>query len=60
MIVDIIISFCSREGLGEVSTGVEITCSIRLHQDCASHKEGGIRHKQEGARDIRNTKDGCG
>ena len=48
MVIDVIISFCSREGFREVSTGMEIARSIRLYQDCTSCEERGICHEQEG------------
>ena len=47
-IIDIIVSFCCREGFGEVCTGVKVTRGVRLHQDCSSRKEGSICHEREG------------
>ena len=38
---------------------MEITRSIRLHQDHASCKQESIHHEQEGVGDIRDTQDGC-
>ena len=32
-IIYVIVAFGRGEGLGEVSTGVEVSCLIRLHQD---------------------------
>ena len=57
MVIDVIIPFCSREGFREVSTGMEIARSIRLHRDCTSCEERGIWHEQEGAQEIRDAKD---
>ena len=44
-IVDIVVPFCSREGLREVGTGVEVTRGIRLHEDCAHCEKRGIHHE---------------
>ena len=48
-VIDIIVSFCGREGLGKVSTRVEVTRGIWLHQDHSSCEKRGICHEQEGA-----------
>ena len=53
-VIDVIVVFCCRESLGKVSTGVEVPCFIRLHQDGTSGKEGGVRHEGEGASDVRD------
>ena len=47
-IIDIIVSFCCREGFGEVCTGVKVTRGVRLHQDCSSREERSICHEREG------------
>ena len=36
VIIYVIVAFGRGEGLGEVSTGVEVPCLIRLHQDGTS------------------------
>ena len=59
LVIDVIVLFYSREGLGEVSAGMKVARGIRLHQDCTSCKEGGICHERKGARDVQDTKDGC-
>ena len=48
------VAFHDRNGLREVSTGVEITSFICSHQDSASSKERCISHERERARDIRD------
>ena len=35
-IIDVIVLFGRREGLGKVSAGVKVSCLIRLHQDGTS------------------------
>ena len=44
-IIDIIVSFCCREGFGEVCAGVKVTRGVRLRQDCSSREEGSICHE---------------
>ena len=51
-IVDVIVSFGRREGLGKVSAGVKVSCFIRLHQDGTRSQEGGVGHESEGPGDI--------
>ena len=36
LIIDVVVVLGQREGLGKVSTGVEVSCGIRLHQDGTS------------------------
>ena len=36
VIIDVIVSFGQREGLGKVGTGVKVSYLIRLHQDSTS------------------------
>ena len=45
LIIDIIVLFCGREGLGEVSARVEVTRGIWLHQNHASCEKRGICHE---------------
>ena len=54
-VIDIIVSLCSREGFGDIGTGVEVTRGVRLHQDCTCHKKRGIGHKRERVRDVTQT-----
>ena len=57
LIIDVIVSLHSREGLGEVSARVEVTRGIRLHQDCTSGKKRGVCHERKRARNMRDTED---
>ena len=53
-IIYVVVAFCGGEDLGEVSTGVKVSCFIRLHQDGTSGEEGGVGHESEGASDIQD------
>ena len=53
-IIDVVVALGRGEGLGKVSTGVKVSCLIRLHQDSTSGEEGGVGHEGEGASDIRD------
>ena len=51
-IIDVIVSFGRREGLGKVSAGMKVSGYIRLHQDGTCGQEGGVGHESEGAGDV--------
>ena len=56
-IVDVIISFNHAEGLGVISTGVEISIGVHPHKDSSSGSKGGVGHDMEWLQDIRHVQD---
>ena len=59
-IINVIASLCRRKGLGEICTGMKVSRCVWLHENSAHCQKGGISHKGEGMRDIRDTEHGCG
>ena len=47
MIIDVIVLLCCRKGFGEIHTGVQVTWSIWLHENCTHHEKRSIGHKGE-------------
>ena len=57
MIVNVIVPFSGREGLGEIGAGMKVTITILLHEYPSAGKEGSICHDNEQLLDIREVQD---
>ena len=58
MVINIIVSFCRREGLGEASARVKVTQCIGLYEDSTCGQERDIGHEQERVRDVWDAENG--
>jgi len=58
VVIDIVVSFCLRERLGEVGTGVPISIGVHLEEDSTRCVFRGIGSDGEGGGEIGEVKDG--
>jgi len=56
-VVDVVVSFCLRERLGEVGTRVPISIGVGLEKDGTGRKFGGVGSDGEGGGEIREVED---
>ena len=59
-IIDVIVSFCWREQLGEIGARVPIAVRISLQEDGARGIFGSVSGDGEGGSEVREMKDGLG
>lgn len=55
-IINVVVTFHGREGLGQVCAGMEISIIILLHEDTTASKEGHISHNNERAAHVGEVK----
>ena len=56
MVVDVTVLFCRGKSLGKVSTRMEVTVFILLHENLTTGQERSICHDDKGAMNIRELK----
>ena len=53
-VIDVIVSFCQREGGRMIGTGTEISIGVFLHEHSSSGSEGSVCHDKEGFGGVRH------
>ena len=59
-IIDVMISFCEGEQLGEVRTGVPVSIGVGFQEDTSEGMLDSVSGNGEGTREVREVKDGLG